>query len=106
MMKHIRLIAGVNFLILFSSMLLLSGLDSVENEVLFFIPVLVLTLANGLIGIISYKRGLKAQASSFILSALMVLIIGGSSCVTIKFKSKNKQAPKPKTETKSKAKKG
>lgn len=93
-MKSISLIAAINFTLLLGSILFLSGIEVPENEAVFYLPVIILTGINFIIGAVFGYKGLHSQAKRFILNGLVVLIIGGSSCVTIKFKTKKKE-PKP-----------
>jgi hypothetical protein len=65
-----------------------------DSQVL-LIPVFVITVLNLLAALYQYKKGEKAKTHTFMLSSLLILLIGGSSCVTIKFKRDRKVIPKP-----------
>lgn len=96
-MRHITSIAGINFVLLLISLLILTVVKTEDGEMMFMIPVMVLTLVNTvLFGIASYY-GKKNRARSFLLSALVVLVVGTSSCVVIKPRKK-KPKPKPPVE--------
>lgn len=98
-MKRINSIIGTNFIILFISILLLSTINNPKYEFIYFIPVIGLASFNILKSLICLYNGDKSQAKTFILSSLIILIIGGSSCVTIKLKSRDRQKEKEKPVT-------
>lgn len=57
----------------------------------------LLALINFLIGLTYIVRNKKTHSRNFIFSSLLILLIGGSSCVSIKFKQKQSpQQKKPK----------
>jgi thiol:disulfide interchange protein len=91
-MKQVSSITGVNLIVLLIAILVVNSL-SVMYEVIYFLPLIVLFVFNAVLSIIYFYKGNPNKAKSFILSCLLILIIGGSSCVTIKFRSK---APKKK----------
>src|SRR4051812_5620430 len=90
-MKHVTSIIGINLIVLLSAVLCLNSLSTVKYEFIYFLPVIVLVVFNIVKSMICYYKGEAHKAKSFILSCLLILMIGGSSCVTIKFKSKAPQ---------------
>jgi hypothetical protein len=92
-MKHFKSIIGFSFLMLILAVITLT-LFNFDSQVL-LIPVFVITVINLLAALHQYKKGEKVKANTFMLSSLLILMIGGSSCVTIKFKRDRKVEPKP-----------
>jgi LytS/YehU family sensor histidine kinase len=71
----------------------LSCLNTQQIEFIYFIPVIGLAVFNGIISLICFYQRDKSRALAFMLSSLLILIIGGSSCVTIKLKKKQRKKP-------------
>lgn len=92
-MKHFKSIIGFSFLMLIMAVITLTFFNF-DSQVL-LIPVFVITVLNLLAALYQYKKGEKTKAHTFMLSSLLILLIGGSSCVTIKFKRDRKVIPKP-----------
>jgi uncharacterized membrane protein len=90
-MKKTSSIIGTNLIVLFISIILLSTIKNPSSNFVYFIPVFVLVGFNIIKSCICFYNGDTSKAKTFILSSILILIIGGSSCVTIKFKSKPPQ---------------
>jgi hypothetical protein len=88
-MKHVSSITGINLIVLLIAILFVNSLPTFEHAIIYFLPLIVLVVFNTVLVIICLYKGEKNKAKSFILSCLLILIIGGSSCVTIKFRSKD-----------------
>ncbi|MFY8069026.1 MAG: hypothetical protein ACOVMG_02925 [Flavobacterium sp.] len=92
-MKHFKSIIGFSFLMLILACITLTFFNFDSQFLL--IPVFGITVINLLAALYQYKKGQKSKAHTFMLSSLLILLIGGSSCVTIKFKRDRKVVPKP-----------
>ncbi|MFI5203221.1 MAG: hypothetical protein ACHQF2_01905 [Flavobacteriales bacterium] len=96
-MKHITSIAGINFILLLVSLLVLSVVKTEDGEMMFMMPVMVLTLVNTVLFGVAAYYGKKNRARSYLFSALVVLVVGTSSCVVIKPRKKRPKK-KPRSE--------
>ena len=88
-------IIGINLIVLFISVSTIHNFDEEGNYslVIYCVSIIALAVSNIAYSAVCFYREDMSKAKSFILSALVVLIIGGSSCVSIKFRNKE---PKPK----------
>jgi uncharacterized membrane protein len=96
-MKSSAVIIGINLIILFIAIIYLGNVESFPDGVIIYLTIFAFALSNLAVGASFYFRGNKADARAFVLSGLLILIVGTSSCVTIKRKPK-KSAPKTNTE--------
>jgi hypothetical protein len=88
-MKKISHISIVNFIILLISVGLCNGVNITQTGFILFI--LILFALNMIVGMAYFFSNQKVKAKLFVLSGLLILLIGGSSCVTIRFRSKAKK---------------
>ena len=86
-MKYTSSVIGLNFIVLFGAMLALNCLPF-ENSFIYFMPPLSIMLFDFVQGLRFYHKGEIQKARIFILAAIIILTIGFSSCVTIRFKQK------------------
>ena len=86
-MKYSGSVIGLNFIVLFGMMLVLNNLEF-ENSFVYFIPPLIIMLFDIAQGIRLYYKGKIQRARIFILAAIIILTVGFSSCVTIRFKQR------------------
>jgi hypothetical protein len=96
-MKSTAVIIGINLVVLFVAIIYLGNVELLPNGVIIYLTIFALALSNLAVGFSFYFKGNKADARAFVLSGLLVLIVGTSSCVTIKRKPK-KSIPKTNTE--------
>lgn len=82
-MKAIKTSAGINLLILLMYTLVIS-LYSGDNALVILFALLVLVgihvAVNVVLAIVFFVRGEKPRGKAFLLSALIVLVVGFSSC--------------------------
>lgn len=90
-MKNFKSIIGVSFMALVILLLLVDNWTEFSNNWKYIFPVLFISFINIILGLFFYYKNNKSKANTYILSSLLVLIIGGSSCVSIKFKEKKPQ---------------
>ena len=83
---------GINFAILIALVLILTGFNVLEYELIYWVPVIGLLSFNVLKSVFYFYLGDLSKARTYLLSSLLVLIIGGSSCVAIKFKPKKQES--------------
>lgn len=103
-MKNNNLIIGLNLIVLFIFVLFFQIFDADGNFIFCVLSLIILAIINLVNCIIYFRKGDKPKAQSFVLSGLLVLIIGSSSCVSIKFRNKDPKtkqiAPKENTNPK------
>src|SRR6185503_2377533 len=94
-MKQIKNITGINFLALLLALFSVKLLANPGSIYVYLIPVLVLTLINMGMAVFCFSTSKKILAKSFVLSGLIVLVVGTSSCVTIVPRKKKSKPDKP-----------
>lgn len=94
-MKNTTYIIGINFILLVISILWLKAIYNVESEIIYFIPVIALTALNIVLCLVYFYKGKKGLAKAFMLAGLIVLVVGTSSCVSIKPRKKKKKKKQP-----------
>lgn len=82
-MKHVKHITGINFAALLAGLLIVRFTVNPVTALPYLVPVLGLTALNILLAVIYFSNSKTVLAKSFMLSALIVLVIGTSSCVSI-----------------------
>ena len=87
-MKSIQKIIVINFSLLVIWFLIFQNNIQTLSFIYYLFPVIILSIINGVLSIIYYKKGIKNKAQSFLLAGVLILIIGGSSCVSIKIEPK------------------
>ena len=89
-MNKNTLIIAVNLIVLLTSVLIFRSLDITEehNFIFYFSTWIVLVVFNSVKSVICFYKGETPKAKTFVLSGLLVLIIGSSSCVSIRFRNK------------------
>jgi hypothetical protein len=90
-MKAASHIIGFNFLALLAGILCVRFFE-VDDEWAYVIPVLILATMNLIAGIADFFWLKKSNAKNFLLSSLVLLIVGSASCVTIHPRKKKKKA--------------
>ncbi len=96
-MKSTALIIGLNMILLLIAMVYLNSVELYFDGAIIYLYIFVFAFSNLIVGASLYFKGNKAKSRAFVLSGLLVLIVGTSSCVSIKRKPK-KIPPKPQTE--------
>ncbi|HYG50518.1 MAG TPA: hypothetical protein VD905_06425 [Flavobacteriales bacterium] len=97
-MKHVTSITGINFFVLLVALVILTPMEF-NNSFVYFIPVIALVVLNFLVGTIYYLSRERERAKRFMLSGLIVFVIGSSSCVTIVPRERKPKPPKEKPVT-------
>src|ERR1051326_5962953 len=87
-MKNNLSVIGLNLIVLFTLILIFRSFENDYSSVVFFLPAVALAVFNLVISISYFYRGEKIRARSFLLSGIIVLVIGSSSCVAIHFRKK------------------
>jgi hypothetical protein len=90
-MKQTTYIIGINFLVLVISILWIKAMNNVESELIYFFPVFALTALNIALCLVYFYKGNKVLSKTFMLAGLIVLVVGTSSCVSIKPRRKKKK---------------
>jgi hypothetical protein len=90
-MSKSTVIFSINLLVLFGSILVLSATPFWQNAVAIYTPVFALVLFNAIKSIFCFKKGNKPLARTYLLACLLVAVIGGSSCVSIRINKKKKE---------------
>lgn len=94
-MKQIKHITAINFLVLLGTLACIKFIAVSQAVYAYLIPVLILTTVNLFIAVFYFSRSKKTVARSFILSGLIVLVVGTSSCVSIVPRKKKPKQEKP-----------
>jgi hypothetical protein len=87
-MNEIKKIIGISFLSLIISSICIAAFLGTDNLYFLMIPVFTICIINLGLGLFLYLRGRKNLAHTYMLSSILILIIGGSSCVSIKIRPK------------------